>query len=141
MEKFVVEAEYTVTATRRVEKKVDANSAEEAEQKIKEAIEQDKGCIVTKLSSKSIKYNTEDWQDVEDIIFMYDEWIKEEEEAGDKEMVDMHKADRADWQYILDQLVDKEFKKAAERYEGLDTCVRERIPDRIWGLFDNLGLI
>lgn len=56
-------------------------------------------------------------------------------------MVECYKADRADWEYILEQLINKEFKKAAERYSNLDTIVREQIPDRLYELFDSLELI
>ena len=140
--KFEVEVKYEYTETGTVRETIEAESADAAEVILIDKINAKDGYKARSATSKHIPYKTEDWQDVEDVIFDYDDCIKEVEAEGDEDdMASMYKEDRADWQYILDQLVAKEFKKAAEKLSDLDTCVRERCPDRVYDLFENLNLI
>lgn len=137
--KYRIDVEYSIVKTVNISRTIAAESHEEAEKSIMEYVE-DGGKVIS-IQSTYVPYKTEDWQDIEDVLFSYDEYISEAQAEGDKDMVDLYRADKADWEYILEQLIDKEFKKAAERYENLDTNIREMIPDRVYELFDNLGLI
>lgn len=137
--KYRIDVEYSIVKTVNISRTIAAESHEEAEKSIMEYVE-DGGKVIS-IQSTYVPYKTEDWQDIEDVLFSYDEYISEAQAEGDEDMVDLYRADKADWEYILEQLIDKEFKKAAERYENLDTNVREMIPDRVYELFDNLGLI
>lgn len=137
--KYRIDVEYNIVKTVNISRTIEAESHEEAEKSIMEYVED--GAKVISIQSTYVPYKTEDWQDIEDVLFSYDEYISEAQAEGDEDMVDLYRADKADWEYILEQLIDKEFKKAAERYENLDTNVREMIPDRVYELFDNLGLI
>jgi hypothetical protein len=137
--KYRIDVEYNIVKTVNISRTIEAESHEEAEKSIMKYVED--GARVISIQSKYIPYKTNNWQDIEDILFSYDDQISESESEGDTEMVECYKADRADWEYILEQLINKEFKKAAERYSNLDTIVREQIPDRLYELFDSLELI
>ena len=137
--KYRIDVEYSIVKKVNISRTIAAESHDEAEKLIMEYVED--GAKVISIQSTYVPYKTEDWQDIEDVLFSYDEYISEAQAEGDEDMVDLYRADKADWEYILEQLIDKEFKKAAERYENLDTNVREMIPDRVYELFDNLGLI
>lgn len=134
--KFKVDIEYDVIKTLKISKTIQADSHEEAEIEAKKYINDD--CRIISIESKYVPYKTERWQEIEDLIFSYDESISEAESEGeDEDYIESLRCDKSDWEYILEQLVQKEFEKTAERYSNLDTCVRERVPDGLYEFWDN----
>ena len=60
-------------------------------------------------------------------------WMDRGENGGpDYSMVSCYCADAKDLALILRNLVDEDFDAARKNSRGLDTCVRESIPDSVW---------
>lgn len=90
--------------------------------------------------TEKLPYKTEQWRDVEDVIRGYDADI-EYAKSNESDLIEALQQDQKDWMDILELLEKKEFKKAAAKYESLDTAVRDQIPDRIYNLFESLDLV
>lgn len=124
MNRYKITIDYELVIKKRITKLVRSRSRDEAEKSVIDTINP-ADIKVIGIETNFIPYRTDLWRDLEDLLL---------EEDGDGD-------DKSDIEYILDQLIDKEFKKAAIRYKSLDDSIRSKVPDRISDLFSDLGLL
>lgn len=147
MKKVIVEVEYEKTIKGNYTQTFDSTSMEKAEKLVKKKLESESGVKVLSMKSKEVQYQTQDWQDIEDVIFDLKNDLQEAKNNKGKDdyihedYIKMLEDDLYDFKKILQFLIAKDFQSAAEKYTLLDTAVRERLPERVYNLFESLNLI
>lgn len=126
----------TVTIQMPKEWVIEATTENDVQESLKK-VESREFSIATIFEIK--EYRTKEWQDLENEIEEYNEIIS----SMSREELDesCYEQDRDDLETILQLLINKKFVEAAEKRGSLDTAVRERFPDRIDELFDELGIL
>jgi len=136
---------YTIEITQTIprEEVIKAESADAAEALIiKKFLTRDGKECITEIASEEVKYKTENWHDIEDILFNIDKDIQQERKGeNDPDVIKMYQDDRKDWEHIIERLAENDFDAAADRYSNLDTSSREWIPDRLYNIFEAMGLV
>lgn len=122
MNRYKITVDYELVIKNSITKFVISESREEAEKSVLDTMNPESIKVIG-IETNFIPYRTDLWRDLEDLLF----------EDGDD--------GNSDIQYILDQLVEKEFKKAAIKYNSLEDSIKSRIPNRIFDLFSYLGLL
>ena len=129
-----IERVHTITSGAEVE----AKDREEAEKLVREKPHMENLKII-KMVQKP-EYKSERWRQLEDVIFEYGELVEDVKNDPDESIEDYaYREDKADFEKILQCLIDEKFREAYNLYSRLDTSPRERFPVDIWNTFKLLG--
>lgn len=130
---------YKVKYTRIIRSNIEVTVEVSKKEEIEAILKRRESCFDIEINSiKEVPaYSTKKWRSLEDVIRNHEQNIRER----GLEMDDIYVEDLKDLNAILSCLIDGDIKGAAEKYQNVDTAVREYIPDDIYDLFDSMELI